>query len=271
MAPRIRFAGASPSNGVRETLRHPNGTFHCKPMRCRGTARFDWIVRTNGTSAMPTSKFQREARSFSGFDLHVMGYHSGSRVFPARRFQAAHLHAPRATQLILLSYFLLQGDLGLLHGALSSADAFRRVYEVMIDSTLGDGSLTYGEYCHRGETGQEVLLSAHICHPSLANDNCSGLALLTCLAKHLAGRRTRYTYRFVFAPGTIGAIVWLSRNEHLASRIAHGLVVSCVGDRGGPTYRGVAGATVRSIVPWRMFSSCHADRQSRRLFTLRLR
>jgi aminopeptidase-like protein len=58
-----------------------------------------------------------------------------------------------------------------------------------------------------------VLLSAHICHPSLANDNCSGLALLTLLARALGRRPTRYTYRFVFAPGTIGAITWLARNE----------------------------------------------------------
>ena len=90
---------------------------------------------------------------------------------------------------------------------------------------------------HRGETDEEILLSAHVCHPSLANDNCSGLALLTCLANHLATLKTRYTYRFIFAPGTIGAIVWLSRNEHRVSHIAHGLVVSCIGDRGGPTYK----------------------------------
>ncbi|HZD52652.1 MAG TPA: DUF4910 domain-containing protein [Woeseiaceae bacterium] len=76
-----------------------------------------------------------------------------------------------------------------------------------------------------------------MCHPSLADDNCSGLALLTMLAKHLASVRTRHSYRFVFAPGTIGAIAWLARNEHRTGRIRHGLVVSCVGDGGGPTYK----------------------------------
>ena len=110
-------------------------------------------------------------------------------------------------------------------------------YEVLIDSSLEDGNLTYGEYLHEGEIDDEVLLSAHICHPSLANDNCSGLALLTCLAKRLAPLRTRHSYRFVFAPGTIGAIAWLARNEHRVERIRHGLVVSCVGDGGGPTYK----------------------------------
>ena len=110
-------------------------------------------------------------------------------------------------------------------------------YEVVIDSSLEDGYLTYGEYLHKGETEDEFLLSAHVCHPSLANDNCSGVALLTHLAKRMAGLRTRYSYRFLFAPGTIGAITWLARNEDNSQRIKHGLVISMVGDGGGPTYK----------------------------------
>ena len=110
-------------------------------------------------------------------------------------------------------------------------------YEVSIDSSLTAGHLTYGEYLHKGETEDEFLLSAHVCHPSLANDNCSGIALLTHLAKRISGLRTRYSYRFLFAPGTIGAITWLARNEDRVHQIKHGLVVSMVGDRGGPTYK----------------------------------
>jgi aminopeptidase-like protein len=108
---------------------------------------------------------------------------------------------------------------------------------VMIDSTLADGYLSYGEYLHKGESEDEVLFSAHACHPSLASDNCSGVALLTHLAKRMAGVKTRYSYRFLFAPGTIGAITWLARNEERTQRIKHGLVVSMVGDGGGPTYK----------------------------------
>ena len=123
------------------------------------------------------------------------------------------------------------------------------VYEVLINSTLESGSLTYGEYLHQGDTEREVLLSAHVCHPSLANDNCSGLAVLAYLAEQLAGLKTRYTYRFIFAPGTIGAVVWLSRNEHVVSRIAHGLIVSCVGDDGGPVYKkSRSGSTIDQVM-----------------------
>jgi aminopeptidase-like protein len=111
------------------------------------------------------------------------------------------------------------------------------VYEAVVDSELKDGSLSYGEYLHKGETEDEFLLSAHICHPSLANDNCSGLALLAVLAERLKGVKTRYSYRFIAAPGTIGSIAWLARNEDKVPRIKHGIVLSGVGDAGGPTYK----------------------------------
>jgi aminopeptidase-like protein len=111
------------------------------------------------------------------------------------------------------------------------------MYHVRIDSELKDGSLTYGEYVQRGETEREFLLTTHICHPSMANDNCSGLALLTLLARDLGRWRTRYTYRFLFVPGTIGALAWLAANEDRVNLIDNGLVISCVGDGGGPTYK----------------------------------
>jgi aminopeptidase-like protein len=116
-------------------------------------------------------------------------------------------------------------------------DLREEAYDVVIDSSLESGSLTYGEYLHKGETDEEFLLSAHVCHPSLANDNCSGVALLTHLARRMVGLRTRLSYRFLFAPGTIGAIAWLAGNEDKTWRIKHGLVVSMVGDGGGPTYK----------------------------------
>ena len=110
-------------------------------------------------------------------------------------------------------------------------------YEVYIDADLEDGSLTYAEAVIPGQTDSEVLLSAHTCHPSLANDNLSGIALLVRLGRALAGADTRYTYRLIFAPGTIGSITWLARNAGKAANIRHGLVLSCVGDAGGPTYK----------------------------------
>jgi aminopeptidase-like protein len=110
-------------------------------------------------------------------------------------------------------------------------------YRVVIDATLADGRLTYGECTIPGETDATVLLSCHICHPSLANDNVSGMVVATMLARRLRQQRPRHTYRFLFIPATVGSITWLARNEDKLSRIRHGLVLSCLGDAGGMTYK----------------------------------
>lgn len=106
-------------------------------------------------------------------------------------------------------------------------------YEVVIDSTLEPGALSYGECLVPGREADEVIVTAHVCHPSLANDNLSGIALAVELARHVARLGPRYSYRFIFAPGTIGAITWLARNEARVGRIRHGLVLAGVG-RAGP-------------------------------------
>src|SRR5918992_799889 len=103
-------------------------------------------------------------------------------------------------------------------------------YEAVIDSTLEAGSLTYAEHVIAGESKDEVLLSTYLCHPSLANDNLSGIVLLAELARRLADGRRRFTYRFLFSPATLGPLTWLSRNEKRLGRIVHGLAACCVGD-----------------------------------------
>jgi len=110
-------------------------------------------------------------------------------------------------------------------------------YEVCIDSSLEDGNLTYGECHFPGRSTNEVLISCHACHPSLANDNLSGLTVATSLAQLLSGRDLRYSYRFLFIPGTIGAITWLARNREAAERVRHGMVLTGVGDAGRFHYK----------------------------------
>ena len=110
-------------------------------------------------------------------------------------------------------------------------------YEVCIDTTLQDGYLTYGELLIQGATRDEVLISCHSCHPSLCNDNLSGIVLATFLARYLSSLQLHYSYRFLFIPGTIGSITWLALNEDSIRSIKHGLVVACVGDSGKSTYK----------------------------------
>lgn len=110
-------------------------------------------------------------------------------------------------------------------------------YQVVIDCERRDGVMNYGEFIHRGDSDRTFLITAHICHPALANDNCSGLAVLTLLAATLQSLNTRYTYRLLFAPANLGALAWLAHNEDQLHNIEFGLVLSCLGDGGGPHYK----------------------------------
>jgi aminopeptidase-like protein len=111
------------------------------------------------------------------------------------------------------------------------------IYEAYIDAELKNGSLTYGEYYIKGQVEDEILISVHVCHPSLANDNLSGIGVAAYLAKHLSNEELKYSYRFLFIPGTIGSITWLSLNEKELSKIKYGLVLTLLGDKGAFNYK----------------------------------
>lgn len=110
-------------------------------------------------------------------------------------------------------------------------------YEVCIDSWLEPGHLTYGECLLRGRSLEEVLISCHLGSPCFPNDNLSAIAVATALAQRLLSRKTRYSYRFLFIPSTIGSIAWLVLNQSRLFRIKHGLVLTHLGASGEPAYK----------------------------------
>jgi aminopeptidase-like protein len=228
-------------DGVRATLDHLAGHIDLEVHEVpTGTPVFDWTIPREWRIREAYIKNAAGERvvDFQRCNLHVLNYSQPVHDrLPLAALKEHIFTLPDQPRLIpyRTSYYAENWGFCMAHEQLEALPD--GIYEVLIDASLEDGSLTYGEYLHRGETDDEILLSAHICHPSLANDNCSGLALLTHLARRLAPLRTRHSYRFVLAPGTIGAIAWLARNEHRVDRIRHGLVVSCVGDGGGPTYK----------------------------------
>lgn len=205
-----------------------------------GTQVFDWTVPQEWTvrDAYIRSASGRRVVDFARSNLHLVSYSAPvARRMPLSDLRS-HIHTlPDQPDLIPYRTSYYSRDWGFCMAHRDYLALEEGEYDVLIDSTLADGTLTYGEVFLPGATEREVLLSAHICHPSLANDNCSGLAVLTLLARVLAGRRNRFGYRFLFAPGTIGALCWLAGNEDRLDRIDHGLVVSCVGDGGGPVYK----------------------------------
>jgi aminopeptidase-like protein len=228
-------------NGVRRTLgeirSHIPLQLHEVPT---GTQVFDWTIpqEWNIRDAYIKDENGNKIVDFSECNLHVMSYSVPVRKRLSLSDLKKHIHTlPEQPDLVpyRTSYYAQDWAFCMSHRKFEVLKD--ETYEVVIESSLEEGHLTYGEYVHRGSTDEEILLSAHVCHPSLANDNCSGVALLTILAKRMGGLKTTYSYRFLFAPGTIGAIAWLAANEERSDRIKHGLVVAMVGDGGGPTYK----------------------------------
>ncbi len=228
-------------DGLRETLRRI-GTripldIHEVPS---GTQVFDWVVpkEWNLRDAYVKNASGERVIDVQSSNLHVVNYSVPVRARLPLRELKQRLHTlPAHPDWIpyRTSYYRESWGFCLSQRHLESLTEGE--YEVVIDSSLENGSLTYGECVIQGETADEVLISAHCCHPSLCNDNLSGIAVATFLARELLARPRRLTYRFLFIPGTIGSITWLSRNERIVPRIKHGLVLACVGDRGEFSYK----------------------------------
>jgi aminopeptidase-like protein len=205
-----------------------------------GTPVFDWIVpkEWNIRDAYIKGADGKRVVDFRQHSLHVLNYSTPvHRTMPLSQLKSHLFTSPENPDWIpyRTSYYQENWGFCLSHNqmlALRDGD-----YEVCIDSTLEDGRLVYGECYLPGHSKDEILISCHACHPSLANDNLSGLSVATFLAEFLSRRDLRYSYRFLFIPGTIGAITWLARNQETAERIRHGLVLTCIGDAGGFHYK----------------------------------
>ncbi len=205
-----------------------------------GTPVFDWTVpkEWNIRDAYVLAPTGERVIDFKQSNLHVLNYSIPVHQRMSFSELKEHLFSiPEYPDWIpyRTSYYKESWGFCLAHNSLCKL--VEGEYEVCIDSSLENGYLTYGEYYLPGKTDEEVLFSCHICHPSLCNDNLSGIALATFLAKHLSSQPRYYSYRFLFIPGTIGSITWLCLNEDKIHRVKHGLVISGVGDPGKMTYK----------------------------------
>ena len=228
-------------NGVRETLRILGEGL---PLAIRevpsGTPVLDWIVpeEWNVRNAWIERLSGERVVDFSRNNLHLVQYSVPvDRVVPMEELRR-HIHTlPETPDWVpyRTAYYARSWGFCLAHRTLETMQD--PAYRVLIDSTLAPGHLTYGEMLLEGESEDEVLLSIHCCHPSLANDNLSGMVVARALAQHLVTRRRRLSYRFLFIPGTIGSITWLACNGDKVDRIKHGLVLTCLGDSGSMTYK----------------------------------
>ena len=227
--------------GVRDTLEMVREkiplTIHQVPT---GTQVFDWEVprEWNIKDAYIKNSKGEKVIDFKNNNLHIVSYSTPVDMTMTLSELKKYLHTiekqpdciPYRTSYYSESW-----------GFCLSYNQFKALpednYQVFIDSSLEEGVLNYGEYYIAGDSREEILFYTHICHPSLCNDNLSGISTLTHLAKILTEQELHFSYRFIFAPGTIGSISWLSLNEQILSNIKHGLIVALVGDSGKLNYK----------------------------------
>jgi aminopeptidase-like protein len=228
-------------NGVRHTLAILGRYVPLKVNEIpSGTQVLDWTVPREWNIREAYIAYPDATRivDFADNNLHIVQYSRPIDAIMSLAELRPHLYTlPDRPDWIpyRTSYYAENWGFCLTHRQLSSL--VDGLYRVVIDCDLVPGHLSYGELSIPGETDDTVLFSCHVCHPSLANDNLSGIAVATMLARNLQTLRPRLTYRFLFIPGTIGSLTWLARNEDKIGRIVHGLVLSCLGDPGGMTYK----------------------------------
>ena len=228
-------------NGLRETLRRIGQRIPLKVAEVpSGTQVFDWTVPREWNIRDAYVKNAQGIRviDFKESNLHVVNYSVPVKATMTLAELSPHLHSlPEHPDWIPYRTSYYKEQWGFCVAQRQRDQMAEGTYEICIDSSLEDGSMSYGEYVIKGQEENEVLLSCHVCHPSLCNDNLSGIALATFLAGRMSSLNLRYTYRFLFLPGTIGSIAWLSHNERRANLIKHGLVIACIGDPGKLTYK----------------------------------
>lgn len=222
-------------DGVRETLQIIREYIPIQMNEvASGTNVFDWTIpeEWNIKDAYIKNARGEKIVDFKKLNLHVLNYSTPIDEKMGLEKLKAHLFTlPENPDWVpyRTSYHNKNWGFCLSHNQL--LELKEEEYEVKIDSTLKPGSLTYGEFFIKGDSTEEVLFTCHICHPSLCNDNLSGIAIATFLAKELSNAKLKYSYRFLFIPGTIGSITWLSLNQDKIKNIKYGLVLTLLGDQ----------------------------------------
>ncbi|MBV7298632.1 DUF4910 domain-containing protein [Enterovibrio paralichthyis] len=230
-------------NGVRETLQilkeeFPELEIFSVPS---GMKAFDWTVpdEWNVHDAYILDPSGKKVIDFKESNLHVVGYSEPVDKTLDLADLVERIHTlPEQPDAIpyITSYYSRYWGFCATEKQITALQPGK--YRAVIDSQLEPGELNYGEIILPGESEKEILISTYVCHPSMANNELSGPLVSIYLGKWLKTLKNRkYTYRIVFVPETIGAIVYISRHlESLKQNVIAGFMVTCVGDERAYSY-----------------------------------
>jgi aminopeptidase-like protein len=230
-------------NAVRESILILSEVVPFKQLEFKsGTKCFDWVIpkEWNIKDAYVKDSLGNRIIDFKKHNLHVLNYSIPINKKVSKKELLEHIYTredmPDAIP-YRTSYYKERWGFCLEYNRLNELKDDE--YDVCIDSTLEDGSLSIAEYIVKGQSEKEILISSYMCHPSMANNELSGPIALTMLAKYImTQKKLKYTYRFVIAPETIGSIVYLSQYyEKLKSNVIAGYVISQVGIENDLVYK----------------------------------
>lgn len=203
-----------------------------------GTEVHDWIIpqEWNIKDAYIVTPQGKRVAEFRLNNLHVLNYSEPINAKVSYEELVQHIYTlpemPTAIPYVT-SYYERRWGFCMAHEEFEKLPK-EGTYQVVIDSELKNGSLTYGDIILKGESTDEILISSYLCHPSLANNELSGPLSMAFLFQKIAGlQRRKYTYRFVLAPETIGSIAYLAKHGgYLKHHCKAGWILTCCGDKG---------------------------------------